>query len=388
MPNAIEQSLRSIYGLSAAVPSVATTYTFDYSFIRNITYTVTDGTNGNDTIMPPALYNAYIFGFGGDDRISAISPNGNLAATNLVGGRGADTFVLGSSSVNTSIDQASGAVVDFNASEGDQIDLRGLGYSFRQLVIQRVDSFHYTLKAGNLEFNIWGDPNQVNLTSSNVLTGPASSPNTNVPGSENSFVSYSTGNFLTGTSVNDSLTGQGMHDTISGMSGDDTINGGSGNNILNGNIGHDIVNGNAGTDDVQGGQGNDTIHGGHHNDTINGNLGNDFVYGDLSNDIVHGGQGADFLFGGDGNDSLYGDKGNDTISGEAGADTFYFGLEHSNDVITDFVSGTDHIALSSALVASADAAIATFFNGVLTTSAGTITLTGVTNLQASDIVLF
>ena len=66
------------------------------------------------------------------------------------------------------------------------------------------------------------------------------------------------------------------------------------------------------------------------------------------------GNGDDTLNGGSGNDRLYGGSGNDTLTGGTGADKFVFsmrGIDGSvghdgNDVITDFVVGTDKLVLA------------------------------------------
>ena len=95
--------------------------------------------------------------------------------------------------------------------------------------------------------------------------------------------------------------------------------------------------------------------------TIIGGAGDDVLTGDAANDIMNGGAGADRLNGAAGNDTISGDAGNDTIlggggqdslTGGAGVDFFDFlntvsvsGTGANVDKITDFVAGTDKLAL-------------------------------------------
>lgn len=76
---------------------------------------------------------------------------------------------------------------------------------------------------------------------------------------------------------------------------------------------------------------------------------NDTVNAGYGNDVVHGGFGIDTLNGEDGDDFLSGGSGNDGLAGGAGADTFLFSVDYDQDVIADFVSGTDKIRLEGLL---------------------------------------
>jgi hypothetical protein len=91
---------------------------------------------------------------------------------------------------------------------------------------------------------------------------------------------------------------------------------------------------------VKGGSGRDVLAGGTGGDTIHGNDGNDTITGGAGNDTIEGGEG---------NDAITGGAGADAISGGEGADVFTVAdgdsVTSSLDVISDFVSGTDRIAL-------------------------------------------
>ena len=144
--------------------------------------------------------------------------------------------------------------------------------------------------------------------------------------------------------------------------GDDTFIGNSqanfvvatgGEDGLYGNGGDDQLFGGAHDDTIAGGDGLDTLHGDDGEDTIYGGDGNDFLYGGDDADDLHGGDGADTIAGGSGADKIHGDRGLDTLTGNGGADDFVFDDGDSGvgagdrDVITDFVTGTDDLDLSS-----------------------------------------
>ncbi|SKB12541.1 Hemolysin-type calcium-binding region protein [Planktothrix sp. PCC 11201] len=156
---------------------------------------------------------------------------------------------------------------------------------------------------------------------------------------------------LYGNPGNDTIYGLGGKDFIAGGAGNDLIYGGDGDDTVFGDLGSDTISGGAGNDILGGGEGNDLIDGGEGNDIIWGEQGNDSLYGGAGNDTIYGGQGNDVIAGGDGNDFITGDKGNDNLSGNAGSDTFAFTQVGSAnaDVVVDFVSGSDKIALSSSV---------------------------------------
>ena len=104
--------------------------------------------------------------------------------------------------------------------------------------------------------------------------------------------------------------------------------------VLAGTDGDDFISGYLGGENLSGGNGNDTI------------------YGNEGNDSILGGAGNDQLFGGTGADTLSGGAGNDTLTGGDGADRFVLDWATGVDVITDFVSGIDKIAISKSVFSS------------------------------------
>jgi Ca2+-binding RTX toxin-like protein len=168
---------------------------------------------------------------------------------------------------------------------------------------------------------------------------------------------------------------------------------------------------------LTGGAGDDSLTGSDQaddSDTINGGAGDDALFGRA---------GDDNLSGGDGDDDLTGGLGIDNMSGGAGNDTFHFNVVGDSqgvtvDNIADFISGEDTIDLSAieqgtgsyAGEANGYGAVLTTLSGaatgdslaVLDTSTSTlyvdvngdgvlndfdmaIDITGITNLEASDL---
>jgi hypothetical protein len=108
--------------------------------------------------------------------------------------------------------------------------------------------------------------------------------------------------------------------------------------------------GTSGADIKTGGDGADTLAGRAGADHLTGGGGNDLINGGADSDVLSGGDGADTLSGGDGNDVLSGGTGHDRMSGGSGADTFRFDgpVAGSDDKVSDFQPGVDHVALSKA----------------------------------------
>ena len=139
------------------------------------------------------------------------------------------------------------------------------------------------------------------------------------------------------------LIGTDFGDTLLGTGGGNVFTLGRGANIVNGLGGRDSVDySRAGTGVAVDLAGQFALHDGTR-DSLIGLLN---VNGSAFDDTLHGAAGGhSSLSGGAGNDALYG-IGHDTLTGGAGADRFIFAnAAAGHNVVTDFVSGTDMIAL-------------------------------------------
>lgn len=223
-----------------------------------------------------------------------------------------------------------------------------------------------TLGGGGIALNgVEGQANSISGTADTKIIQGKGSGDTLSAGAANPIVIYGFDgpDLIYGSSGNDELYGNGGSDTIYGLGGNDLIYGGADTDVLYGGDGDDSINGDTGNDAVFGGAGNDILAGGDGDDAIDGGDGNDIIwgeqgsdqlYGGAGNDTIYGGQGDDIIAGGDGNDFITGDKGNDNLSGNAGSDKFAFTQVGSDnaDVVVDFTSGSDKIALSTTEFAS------------------------------------
>lgn len=173
--------------------------------------------------------------------------------------------------------------------------------------------------------------------------------------------------FGAGNGLNNIITGNAGNNTLLGNDGNDALNGGVGNDVMSGGAGNDtftadssgdvvIENANQGTDRVLSSvsfvlgahvemlwlTGLSSIDG-------TGNALSNSLRGNDAANVLSGGDGNDVILGGAGNDSLLGGAGNDQLIGGLGADRFVFANHLSGrDVVADFVSGSDRLAISSA----------------------------------------
>lgn len=126
-------------------------------------------------------------------------------------------------------------------------------------------------------------------------------------------------------------------------------------------------------------------------DRFNGRPQNIGVYanGGTGDDRMTGGSATDFLVGGLGDDVLNGWSGNDQLIGGTGADRFVFVGNAGEDIILDFVSGTDRIDMRSYDIRFEDVTVEEI-DGSLRLSGNdngdlfSITLAGVTEVAQGD----
>ncbi|HEY5712574.1 MAG TPA: calcium-binding protein [Allosphingosinicella sp.] len=265
-----------------------------------------NGGGGNDAL----------FGFGGNDI--------------LVGGTGADLLAGGTGNDSMFVDDAGDIILEA-AGEGFDVVAAGVTYAL-------------------------GTGAEVELLTTGFIAGTAA-----IDFTGNEFANQIWGN--DGVNI---LNGGGGNDALFGFGGNDTLNGGAGDDTMFvDNVGDIIVE--------AAGQGNDTVAAGVDytlsagaeielitTGFIGGTAPINFGGNELANQIwgndgansINGGGGNDALFGFGGNDTLNGGTGSDALFGGNGADTFAFttALGAANvDLIADFVSGTDKIALDDAI---------------------------------------
>lgn len=370
------------------------------------------GGSGNDTLIG-GEGNDFLVGGDGNDVLK-----GGGDADTLIGGNGADIFEVSSNFQNNDPEDI---IKDFDATEGDKLDLRNFKISdintFRELVTD-VNNLHIRYEGNYLDTSVT-NVSLAALSSTSLLLNTTST-NDVLSASYSSDLFGGLGNdTLTGSSGSDRLFGEQGNDSAIGNDGDDSIYGGDGNDTLDGGTGNDVVRGGNGDDlfkvsndaseDIwYGGGGVDTIDytlmsntvkinlgltgnqltvssttrydriagvenvvGGQSNDTITGSSLNNFLNGNNGNDIVNGGAGNDTIEGGAGNDSLNGGDGFDTlsfISASAGV-TVALGSSTAVYAVATSSTGADSVLSFEGLEGSA-------FNDKLTGNSSANTLDG------------
>ncbi|MEO0681345.1 MAG: hypothetical protein AAF192_13135 [Pseudomonadota bacterium] len=132
------------------------------------------------------------------------------------------------------------------------------------------------------------------------------------------------------------------------ITGDVTL--GAGDDVYLGRAGgavHGTVLGEAGEDALTGSSADDTFDGGDDVDVLRGRRGDDVLAGGVGADTLYGARGDDTLDGGLWRDELRGGRGDDLLTGGDGIDTFIINRRNGDDVIADFVLGTDVLRLTS-----------------------------------------
>jgi Ca2+-binding RTX toxin-like protein len=180
---------------------------------------------------------------------------------------------------------------------------------------------------------------------------------------ENATVTGTVITHLTGNALDNILTGNGVANKLDGGLGNDKLIGGAGNDTLIGGAGNDVFVVDVATDVVTelDGGGTDRVETALTSYTLGAFVENLTFTGAaatgtgnaLANEL-RGGTGADKLSGAAGSDTLIGGGGNDSLTGGADADSFVFSSLTGVDTVTDFVSGTDKISISQAILALGD----------------------------------
>ena len=267
----------------------------DFNGVDSFTYTVYDGNGGTDTGTVTVTVTASggvtlnggagddtLIGGPGDDTLNGFGGNdtlvGNGGADALDGGAGIDTADYSGSSVDVTVNLATGTGTGGDA-QGDTL-----------------------INIENLTGSIYDD----NLTGdggANTLSGGAGADT------------------LIGGAGADSLFGGLDNDVMSGGDDDDFLQGNSGADSLFGDAGADTLMGASGNDTLDGGAGDDTLNGGGNDDSVLGGIGDDTLSGNAGNGTLDGGAGVDVLLGGGNDDILVWDLADTTIDGGSGADT-------------------------------------------------------------------
>ena len=201
-----------------------------------------------------------LWGLAGDDRLV-----GGEGGDNLTGGSGADEFVFSSTldSMRTSTGAAHLAgrdlITDFNAAEGDLIDLSSLGFS------GLGDGFNGTLKVV-----VSGAGTRIAQTALKSLEADADGNQFEIlfAGDLRADLNRDTVDFgnTSGPRIITTLNRDDMD--VLGTGGNDRLAGGVGSDQLLGFQGNDIIKGGAGDDVMAGGMGKDTLSGGGGRDTF------------------------------------------------------------------------------------------------------------------------
>lgn len=317
------------------------------------------GTNKADTLRGTAG-NDRIQGLGGNDRLFGEGGNDTLD------GGGGDDLLQGGAGSDT-IDGGTGT---------DTID-----YSDRTGGIRVNLAAYRTDTRGN------GTVEEYDTNGVLVSTDTVTNIENITGGSGNDYIrgNYAF-NVLRGGDGRDLIIGGDGSDALYGDGGDDLLSVGGGNTFIDGGAGVDtvfwelasyydtIVDLEAGQityrtnsyvetlvsiENVRAGWGDDWIIGSAADNAVQAGPGDDVVTGGAGDDLLIGNDGRpsgasgdsdnDRLDGGVGDDVLVGDEGNDFLTGGSGSDQFQFDIGSGHDMVTDFESGVDSIALFGGL---------------------------------------
>ncbi|MGD1925036.1 MAG: beta strand repeat-containing protein [Paracoccaceae bacterium] len=332
------------------------------------------GLKESDFLLDVSAFPAIVGTFGNDNLLGTSGSDEILAlggSDTVDGGTGNDTFTGGAGADTYRFENGDGidTITDFEVGT-DQIDLRGLGLSYNQLLI--IDVIEGALVQYDFSTNaqvIFSGLTAAQLTSDVFLLDNASPapPAIQIDGTSN-------GDVLNGTSAAEEISGFDGADVLIGRGGGDRLISGLGDDrhyiyspgdeviefssqgydrtysAISFALGAHVEAGTAlGTDDID----------------IAGNDINNWIGGNSGQNVLRGGGGRDRLIGLDGDDTLHGGTGNDVLEGGAGADVFRFASGTGTDNILDFEVGVDTIDVSSLGIAYADMTIIDHVHGSL-----------------------
>lgn len=321
----------------AAILAVSGSTTADSTITGTVNADILAGGSGNDTLS----------GLSGDDTINGGAGDdiiyGGTGADIMTGGAGADTFVFDATVGANSTGITSGDVITDFTVDTDKLFFDGVTAvaSVQQTAVQAAvtalagattTQIAAVMAATNktslgVSFAVYGGDTYVYYQTTGGATASAA---------DDVFIKLTgvASGFTFGTTVVDKLPPPPpppLATTVNLTEFDDTYTTpGGGNFIINGLGGNDIITTGAGKDTINAGTGNDTITSGAGNDSINGGSGNDTIAAEA---------GADIITGGSGNDSI-------ALGVDSDMDTVIFGAAaggNGNDIITNFISGTDKL---------------------------------------------
>lgn len=308
------------------------------------------GDDGHDWLVGGADGDLMYAGYGADRLEGGLGADdiyGNQGSDELYGNEGNDTLGGGDGFDviygNAGDDSLSGGQDDDWLLGGDGADTL-LGHNGRDVLNGGAGADGLNGGGGILDVaNYEGSTAAVSV---NLGTGAAS-------GGDAQGDTISNIESLVGSDHSDNLTGSDVDNIIEGGKGADTISAGAGHDALAGGSQYDTIWAGDGDDRVWGENGCDTVGLGNGDDAFYDNSqagqhGQDTVYGAAGNDEIFGGGGDDSFYGDAGSDTIIGGVGNDTLTGGGGADVFKFDTSQQlgDDVITDFVRGTDLLEMS------------------------------------------
>ncbi len=241
----------------------------------NVTYLITEGTEGDDTI-DGGKGNEYISGGAGNDDITGYQGDdviiGGTGDDFLTGGGDDDRYIIGLGDGNDTINNEDWATgLDRSTDTLEFIDGIvasdiSLTREFSDLIIT-VNSSGQTIRVIN-QFGAWEGSYYYDIEVMQFADG--------VVWSDEDIRSA----IIAGTPDDDTINGfDDRDDNIDGLAGNDEIYGHAGNDTLFGGEGNDLIEGHAGNDVLIGGLGDDTLVGWQGDDTyrIGPNDGDDVI---------------------------------------------------------------------------------------------------------------